>query len=242
MPSRRKPITKPPRRALSTHGQNTLASQLSLEEATSGLWPSTEPALDELRHSLQQSGCVFDFAVCYVNVGVKADEGLHRQALQALHAQILRSRRAHAQAVRLRHPELNFQEKPLRWQPELATASAWDASSLRDPAEFSSTWNQMPASDFEGLFYGFRNPPYPMRWQDGLFAEWCTALGLLPGEGVHVLDWVGRWNRATQCAAEMRCDWSNYFDDGLDWWGVWCLSIHNPQRQTLAALAASATD
>ena len=40
----------------------------------------------------------------------------------------------------------------------------------------------------------------------------------------------------------MRCDWSNYFDDGLDWWGVWCLTIHNPQRQTLSALAASATD
>ena len=207
-----------------------------------GLWPSNDPALDALRQRLTQAGCVFEFAVCLTDTELHASDDMHRQALHALHAQILRSRRDHAQAVRLRHPELNFQEKPLRWQPELATASAWDASTLRDPAEFSSTWNQMPASDVEGLFYGFRNPPYSMRWQDGLFAEWCTALGLLPGESVRVLDWVGRWNRATQCAAELRCDWSNYFDDGLDWWGVWCLTIHNPQRQTLAALAASTTD
>ena len=206
-----------------------------------GLWPSHDPALDALRQRLTQAGCVFEFTVCLTDTELPASEDMHRQALHALHAQVLRSRRAHAQTVRLRHPELKFQEEPLRWQPELATASAWNASSLRDPAEFSSTWREMPASDFERLFGGFRNPPYPMRWQDGLFVEWCTALGLLPGEGVQVLDWVGQW-KPTQGANRLRCDWSNYFDDGLDWWGVWCLTIHNPQRQTLAALAASATD
>ena len=91
---------------------------------------------------------------------------------------------------------------------------------MREPALFNSDWSQAPATDFEALFSGFRNPPYPMRWQDGLFAELCTALGLLPGEGVQVFDWVGRWNRASHSTVDMRCDWSNYFDDGLDWWGV----------------------
>ena len=206
-----------------------------------GLWPNHDPALNALRERLTQAGCVFEFAVCLTDTERQVSEDVHRQALHALYAQILRSRREHAQAVRLRHPELNFEEKPLRWQPELATASAWDASSLRDPAEFGAARGPLPASDFERLFGGFRNPPYPMRWQDGLFAEWCTALGLLPNEDVQVLDWLGPWT-PTQGINPLRCDWSNYFDDGLDWWGVWCLSIHNPQRQTLAALAASATD
>ncbi|WP_167659284.1 hypothetical protein [Pseudomonas fluorescens] len=34
----------------------------------------------------------------------------------------------------------------------------------------------------------------------------------------------------------------DYFDDGPEWWGVWCLSIWNPKRGTLAVLAASTTD
>ena len=32
------------------------------------------------------------------------------------------------------------------------------------------------------------------------------------------------------------------FNAGLEWWGIWCLTIHHPRRQTVAALAASATD
>lgn len=61
---------------------------------TLGLWPSTEPALDELRHRLQQAGCVFDIAVCQLHDGVLVNEALHRHALWALHAQIERRRAA----------------------------------------------------------------------------------------------------------------------------------------------------
>ena len=48
---------------------------------TLGLWPSTEPALDDLRHRLQQAGCVFDIAVCQLHDGVLVNEALHRHAL-----------------------------------------------------------------------------------------------------------------------------------------------------------------
>ena len=52
-----------------------------------------------------------------------------------------------------------------------------------------------------------------------------------------VLDWVGDVD-----AHPERSDWSNYFDAGKEWWGIWCTTIWNPSTRTLAAIAASSTD
>jgi len=93
-----------------THQHSVQAPDLSAH----GLWPNHDPALDALRQRLTQAGCVFEFAVCLTDTALPASEDMHRQALHVLHAQVLRSRGEHAQAVRLRHPELNFEEKPLR--------------------------------------------------------------------------------------------------------------------------------
>ena len=37
-------------------------------------------------------------------------------------------------------------------------------------------------------------------------------------------------------------DWSNYFDDGHEWWGAACWSVYDPQMNRYAVLFASATD
>jgi hypothetical protein len=68
-------------------------------------------------------------------------------------------------------------------------------------------------------------------------AEFCAAVGLLPNHDIEVLDWVG-----DPLMEPERSNWSKYFEDGKEWWGIWCLTVWNPRRQTLAALIASSTD
>ena len=37
-------------------------------------------------------------------------------------------------------------------------------------------------------------------------------------------------------------DWSNYFDDGLEWWGAMCVSIYDKSLNRFVVIGASATD
>ncbi|MNG03267.1 hypothetical protein D3C84_863390 [compost metagenome] len=99
------------------------------------------------------------------------------------------------------------------------------------------------------LYAAFCDPPYGTRFSDdtpqALFSEWLDLLGLEDGTDGVVLSWVDNFNLNWTASDEYdpaREPWSDYFDDGLEWWGVWCLSIWNPKRRTLAVLAASTTD
>ena len=207
-----------------------------------------------LRQRLADAGCVFDFAVCQLADAFPVDEAAHREMLGLLRGQIearmLRDRQqleAHhqqqARAQRGRHvtqrggPPPEVDAPRIRWQSERATASAWDTHSLTDPRLLDEDLRRTRYSDFEALFSAFKNPPYGTRWKAGLFADFCEAVSLVPEPGVQVLDWVGKPSHAPE-----RSSWSDYFDDGADWWGVWCLTVWNPARRTLSALAASTTD
>ena len=37
-------------------------------------------------------------------------------------------------------------------------------------------------------------------------------------------------------------DWSNYFDDGHEWWGTACWSVYDRRMNRYAVIMASATD
>lgn len=37
-------------------------------------------------------------------------------------------------------------------------------------------------------------------------------------------------------------DWSNYFDDGHEWWGAGCWTVYDRKRQRFAVMLASTTD
>ena len=41
---------------------------------------------------------------------------------------------------------------------------------------------------------------------------------------------------------EWSTDWSNYFDDGLEWWGTMCVSIYDKTMNRYIIIGASATD
>ncbi|MBQ9359281.1 MAG: hypothetical protein IJT95_07035, partial [Abditibacteriota bacterium] len=43
-------------------------------------------------------------------------------------------------------------------------------------------------------------------------------------------------------AYEWTTDWSDYFDDGREWWGTLCLTVHDSLTDRFAVILASATD
>lgn len=83
----------------------------------------------------------------------------------------------------------------------------------------------------------FLDPPYGTKLEAKAFSEWAAVLGLLPADGVNVIDWVGNPDEEPG-----RSTWCDYFDAGKEWWGIWCLTVFNPRCRTLCVLAASTTD
>ncbi len=101
------------------------------------------------------------------------------------------------------------------------------------------------------LYACFINPPYRAQFKRGeqeakeVFHEWCEILGLNEQDDVSVLNWVKELSsglHVDEASTSSVEPWSDYFDMGLEWWGVWCLTIWNPKRRTLSALIASTTD
>ncbi|MDG5976154.1 hypothetical protein H010_12889 [Hydrogenophaga taeniospiralis CCUG 15921] len=124
-----------------------------------------------------------------------------------------------------------------------AQPTRWNSDQVTDPRKClprmyaSMTKAVSFVTDFEWLFQAFDDPPYPAQCETGLFADFCEVAGLWPSRDVEVFDWVG--NPDTEPG---RSTWSNYFDAGKEWWGIWCLTVWNPRKRTLSALAASSTD
>ena len=121
------------------------------------------------------------------------------------------------------------------------------AASLRPCRDYAQAEFD-PQNWFVRLYRAFNEPPYglgslPEADRRALWADFCEQTGLLPEAGISVRDWVrhNSYNHNGR-AQYSRHPLSNYFDAGLEWWDIWCLTIHHPRRQTIAALAASATD
>ncbi|MET3446782.1 hypothetical protein [Ralstonia sp. 1138] len=83
----------------------------------------------------------------------------------------------------------------------------------------------------------FLDPPYGTKLETKAFREWAELLGLLPADGLNVIDWVGNPDEEPE-----RSTWCDYFDAGKEWWGIWCLTAYNARCRTLCVLAASTTD
>ncbi|WAJ38723.1 hypothetical protein OU800_05695 [Pseudomonas sp. GOM7] len=191
------------------------------------LQPMQSQRLDELRTRLEAAGCVFDFVVMTLDPSTMPGEAEHRQALELLFESIQEHARIWQQKViaqDARHANCHWPE----WTTDLTKASSQPLT----------TGAIRELSSEEGLLCrAFRDPPYGTQLQVADFREWLQMLRLYPEEGMQVLDWVGNADAEPQ-----RSTWSDYFEDGKEWWGIWCLTLYNPRRRTLSALAASATD
>ena len=87
-----------------------------------------------------------------------------------------------------------------------------------------------PAREAEELNYrgAFLHPPHGCRYTDADFDRVNAALFPNGTDGLEVYRWT--------------TDWSDYFDDGHEWWGTLCLSVYDKSTGRFAVLLASATD
>jgi len=191
------------------------------------LQPMENQRLQELRSHLEQAGCVFDFRVLTLDPTATPGEAEHRRALQLLFETI--NERARLWRLELIAKDSRYAKQS--WpdlEPDLAAA--------RPQPLILEAVRELARED-GALCRAFRDPPYGTQLQVADFREWLQALRLYPDESLQVFDWVGDGD-----AEPHRSNWSSYFDDGKEWWGIWCITLYNPRRRTLSALAASATD
>jgi hypothetical protein len=193
------------------------------------------PDLTALREELAAAGCVFDFAVYTLENGIEPSPAVHRYALELLFADIREQWLSNHQEIIKKHPGVRassfFQ---LEYDCSAAIAEVLPAKQVQNLF--------VQAADAAGpcLFSRFSDPPYGFRKDadaKGLLDQWCQILGLIPGHFPEVIDWVGDPELEPS-----RSEWSNYFEAGKEWWGIWCLTVWNPVTRTLSVLAASATD
>ena len=105
----------------------------------------------------------------------------------------------------------------------------WDVSKARGkPIEAASLFSS--AYPKNGLNYrkAFLYPPHENSYSGADFARVNAAL--FP-EGTEHLE-----------AYEWTTDWSDYFDEGHEWWGALCLTVYDRRMDRFAVLLASATD
>ncbi|WP_434605756.1 hypothetical protein J3P80_12455 [Pseudomonas sp. D2-30] len=201
---------------------------------------------DALRQRMEKAGCAFDFLVFAPEAVDTVDQALHGQAVDRLF-----------QYIKAQWLE---QHRQLVVDPSVADVPPpnmnWDLAKARPRALGRDEILQLVRVEKTGrnpesfaLYDAFCEPPYGTRFVDdtpqALFKEWLDVLGLAPDARVVVVDWVDNFNFNGLASDEpdpTRDPWSDYFADGMEWWGVWCLSIWNPERCTLGVLAASTTD
>ena len=106
---------------------------------------------------------------------------------------------------------------------------SYDLSSARCK-KLSSKALFAPINSDEWLNYrkAFLCPPHENAYTDGDF-ERVNAV-LFPGgaDGLEVFRWT--------------TDWSEYFDEGHEWWGALCLTVYDKTLDRFVVIMASATD
>lgn len=211
-----------------------------------------EAEVAALSDTLRRVGSAFEFAVYGVAAEVgNVGEAHHRAALRLLCGDIEAGAERYRREAIARDPSLaSVFSTGLACDDDVdaARATPLDASVVIAAESFAPrhqvayTRDLAKVSWFEWFCQAFGDPPYGLRVVDEaeraqLFPRFCKCTGLLPDEDVTVLDWVGDPEREPE-----RSTWSSYFDDGKEWWGIWCLTVWNPRRRTLVAMMASQTD
>lgn len=204
---------------------------------------------ESLRERMDAAGCVFEFVVVSPGENSLIDEAMHRLALNALYEQIMASQLDWHRKLIRKLACADYPEPSMTWALDRAIATPLSRAEIRN-LTLTEDYQHGPLA----LYSHFREPPYLTQFEGGeveaeaLFREWLELLGVEDRGDVVALNWVkgGMGGNSALLdndhVASGRELWSDYFDAGLEWWGIWCLTFWNPRRRTLGALAASATD
>ena len=206
------------------------------DQGAHALRVSIDPTLLAFRQKLTQVGCVFDFSVYSLEKDIDSSPALHRHALELFFTEMRERLLEEHREIIEKCPELrgtNFFH--LDFDCAAASPKVLSVEQLRHLLSCTSHSTAKPC-----LFSSFSEPPHGLATNvdaKDLFNQWCRILGLLPVDLPEVIDWVGDFDLEPS-----RSEWSNYFEAGKEWWGIWCLTVWNPVTRTLGVLAASTTD
>lgn len=201
-----------------------------------------------LRERMRAAGCVFEFVVFTPIIDAPIDEQMHRHALFGMECY---------QIAAYKTPELvesgNYLPSyyaPIpgwNWDVEQAVATPLSADMVQRLTVMNET-EEGPLS----LYKDFCHPPYSARFRGGereaqaLYCKWLQLLGLESQGDVHVINWVDgyeqKWCRLSNGDMPREKPWGEFFEWGLEWWGIWCLTVWNPKKRTLSVLVASTSD
>lgn len=202
-----------------------------------------------LRERMDDAGCVFEFVLFRPAPEALVDETLHRQALQGMGCFLAASAENWLAAQAGNYlPEVYSPQADDDWRVDKAIATPLSQAQVR---------NLTLTEDYEhgplALYASYTGAPYGVSFEGGeagaqsTFHEWLELLGLEEHNDVVVINWVNgyalQWISNAEHALAGWESWSPwYFEDGLEWWGIWCLTIWNPRLNTLSVVVASTSD
>lgn len=200
-----------------------------------------------LRERMLKAGCVFEFVVFEPIAEVVVDEHLHRQALLGM---------GHYFGVAYKNPELarsgGYLPGVYNPDPELDTDIERAVATQLSPDEILNlTVVQDCKQGPLELYEAFCNPPHRARFKGGeaesqsVFGEWLQLLGIELQDDIVVINWVSNYETKWMTYdgnPPVELPWDDYFSFGLEWWGIWCLTVWNPKKRTLSVLTASTSD
>ena len=94
-----------------------------------------------------------------------------------------------------------------------------------DAAELFAPARKAKELNYRGAFL---HPPHGTGYTDADFDRVNAALFPNGTDGLEVYKWT--------------TDWSEYFDDGHEWWGALCLTVYDKTLERFVVILASATD
>ena len=109
--------------------------------------------------------------------------------------------------------------------------AGWNGDPAKASCKGITTWDKLLSEpEDKKLSYrkAFLCPPHGSSYTDGDFKRINAAL--FPG-GTDNSE-VYKWST----------DWSEYFDEGREWWGTLCLTVYDKNLDRFAVIMASATD
>lgn len=132
-----------------------------------------------------------------------------------------KGRKAHRQALLQASRKLFFDAGELIWNYDLGKADAIQISveNLFAPLSKDGILNYRKA---------FLAPPYQNSYTDKDFDKVNSALFPNGTDELEVYQWTSGW--------------SEYFDDGHEWWGALCLTVYDSSLDRFVVILASATD
>ncbi len=139
----------------------------------------------------------------------------------------------------MRGKEAAGEPEPWRYEMEKAEATLTDAASFlylpeilrkgkNRRVEYDCGWKNDGSGGRIPYWYAFLEPPHGTGYGPEDFRKINAALFPQGTDALEVYEWT--------------TDWSEYFDDGHEWWGAACWSVYDRHLNRYAVLFASATD